>query len=337
MLLAENRPGPAVGGWRQRLTLCLLPLLAACSHLAQDGTDTRLAGVSRVSVELAAVPFFPQQEHECGPAALATVLVRAGVAISPEALADEVYLPGRKGTLSAEVVASVRRHGRLPEILPPHRDVLLNAVASGHPVLVLQNLGLDWLPLWHYAVVVGYDLGAREIWLRSGAERRQSLSLFTFDKTWSRAGGFALIVLRPEEMPIAATAPRWLAVLAEAGAPAVAWETAARRWPDEAQVWFGLGNARQADPEPNPKGAERAWRETLRLDANFIPAYNNLALALAAQGRAAEARQLIDQALALLDDPSNHGTAALRAQVVDSRQQILSGRVPRPTAVAPKP
>ena len=30
--------------------------------------------------------------------------------------------------------------------------------AGALTLLVLQNLGLSWLPRWHYAVVVGYDL-----------------------------------------------------------------------------------------------------------------------------------------------------------------------------------
>src|SRR2546422_3737218 len=32
---------------------------------------------------------------------------------------------------------------------------LLAEVAAGHPVLVFQNLGLHWIPRWHFAVAVG--------------------------------------------------------------------------------------------------------------------------------------------------------------------------------------
>ena len=65
-------------------------------------------------VELTGVPFHPQEEYQCGPAALATVLVHAGVATTPDALVPEVYLPARGGSLQAEMLAAARRHGRWP-------------------------------------------------------------------------------------------------------------------------------------------------------------------------------------------------------------------------------
>src|SRR5262249_33165121 len=43
--------------------------------------------------ELTEVPFFPQSDYQCGPAALATVMVAAGVKVTPEELVPEVYLP----------------------------------------------------------------------------------------------------------------------------------------------------------------------------------------------------------------------------------------------------
>src|SRR5687767_12923769 len=60
------------------------------------------------------VPFHPQTDHDCGPAALATVLGASGVAITPEALIPQVYLPGRKGSLQLELVGASRRAGRIP-------------------------------------------------------------------------------------------------------------------------------------------------------------------------------------------------------------------------------
>ena len=45
--------------------------------------------------ELTQVPFFPQTIHQCGPAALATVLGWSGVPATPEELAPQVYIPDR--------------------------------------------------------------------------------------------------------------------------------------------------------------------------------------------------------------------------------------------------
>ena len=92
--------------------LCALGLLllsvAGCAALTpaqrQAFIDHGLPATAMVDT-----PFFPQEQHQCGPAALATVLVWSGVHTSPEALTDEVYLPGREGSLQIEMVAATRR------------------------------------------------------------------------------------------------------------------------------------------------------------------------------------------------------------------------------------
>lgn len=48
-------------------------------------------------VELTNVPFFPQEDYQCGPAALATVLTWSGVNVTPEQLTPQVYIPERWG------------------------------------------------------------------------------------------------------------------------------------------------------------------------------------------------------------------------------------------------
>jgi hypothetical protein len=91
---------------------------------------------------LTSVPFFPQEDHECGPAALAMVLRSAGLPVEPEQLVSQVYVPGRQGTLQTELLVSARRHGLPAYVLQPEVAAVLREVAAGHPVLVFQNLGL---------------------------------------------------------------------------------------------------------------------------------------------------------------------------------------------------
>ena len=118
--------------------------------------------------EIARVPFFPQQQYQCGPAALAMAISATGAEVTPEELVPQVYLPQRKGSLQAEMLAATRRNGLLAYRLTPELSDLLTEVAAETPVIVLQNLGLSWYPVWHYAVVVGYDLDQQQIILRSG-------------------------------------------------------------------------------------------------------------------------------------------------------------------------
>ena len=70
-------------------------------------------------VELTQVPFFPQEEYQCGPAALATALASFGVKVTPEELVPQVYIPERKGSLQVEMLAAARRHGLVSYQLAP--------------------------------------------------------------------------------------------------------------------------------------------------------------------------------------------------------------------------
>ncbi|HSA82734.1 MAG TPA: C39 family peptidase, partial [Geminicoccaceae bacterium] len=91
--------------------------------------------------EVADVPFFPQEEAWCGPAALAMALSWSGLPVTQEEAAAQVYTPGREGTLQSDVVAAARRNGRLAVPVATLSD-LMAELAAGHPVVVFQNLGL---------------------------------------------------------------------------------------------------------------------------------------------------------------------------------------------------
>lgn len=251
--------------------------------------------------ELTEVPFNPQERYQCGPAALATLLQWRGVAVTPDELVPEVFVPGREGSLQLEMMASARRHERIPLVLQPDLEVLLTEVKAGNPVLVLQNLGLSWYPRWHYAVVVGFDVGGNHMVLRSGTERRHLVSLKLFERTWRRSGYWAAVILKPGQEPVTVGELDYLrAVLAfeQTGKWPVAGEayrTAIRRWPQSVPAWFGLGNTLYQLGDR--AGAERAYSHALGLDAAFAPALNNLAWLLAERGDLIEAERLAVRAV----------------------------------------
>lgn len=284
-------------------------LLLVCALLAGCATPPQTARLAArpadlpARVELAHVPFFPQDAYQCGPAALATVLAAAGVPATPEALVPQVYLPARRGSLQLELMAAARRHGTVPYVLAPSLESLLAEVAAGHPVLVLQNLALAWYPKWHYAVIVGYDLDRAELILRSGRERRHVVPLALFERTWRRGEHWALVALPPGRVPRTAEETRYLqsvAALERLGRnePAArAYEAALARWPRSLGALLGLGNSRYAAGDL--AAAERAYRAAADADPASGAAYNNLAQALADQGRLAEAEAAARRAVAL--------------------------------------
>jgi tetratricopeptide (TPR) repeat protein len=264
-------------------------LLAGCA----TAPAPQLAGVGLPrQATVAAVPFHAQEANFCGPAAMAMTLGWSGLAVAPEDVVPATYTPGRDGTLQHDLIAAARRAGRLAVPIAS-LDELLAELAAGHPVLVLQNLGLDWYPQWHYAVAIGYDLAAGELVLHSGTEAGRRMSLSTFQATWERAGRWALAVLPPERLPASADEPavlRAVAGLEQAGqarAAAAAYAAALQRWPGSLAALIGLGNARYAAGQL--PGAEAAFRTAASLHPAAAAAWNNLAHVLAEQNELDEA------------------------------------------------
>lgn len=272
---APATAGVLLGAVLLWLTGCATPQVAAL--LAQP------AATLPARVELTGVPFYPQEEYQCGPAALATVLMHAGTATTPDALAPQVYLPGRDGSLQAEMLAAARRHGLVAYRLEPRLKDVLREAAAGTPVIVLQNLALAFAPLWHYAVVIGYDLPREEIILRSGTTRRAVMTLGSFERTWARGDHWGMLALTPERLPATADEDHYVVSVAalERVAPAAArraYTTAIERWPGNLAARIGQGNAAYAMRDL--PGAEAAYREAIRRHPNAADAWNNLAQAL---------------------------------------------------------
>ena len=283
-----------------------LSLLLALSLLGCSGIGSRATLASPVEraahARINSVPFFAQKSHQCGPAALAMALSWSGVAVKPEEVLPSVYSPTQQGSLQSALVAASRRQGRLAYPITGI-DPLLAETAAGHPVIVLQNLGLSWFPRWHYAVVVGYDLTAREIILHTGDTPYRPLPLRTFMNTWARSEYWGLLVLPPDVLPAEAEEEVYLAAvlgLEKAGqwdAAATGYQTVLRRWPGNLAALIGLGNSYHAQAQL--VDAESVFRRAATLHPTSGTPLNNLAQVLWEQGREDEALDTAMKAVAL--------------------------------------
>lgn len=280
-------------------------LLAASCATAPPAIGPQLPYDAPVERELAHVPFFPQEDYQCGPAALATVLSASGVDVTADALTRQVYLPGRRGSLQTELVAATRRHGRLPYRLEGGLPALLAQVDAGHPVVVLQNLGFKRWPRWHYAVVVGYSAAEDTVVLRSGTTRRLSMPAWLFQRTWRDSNQWALMALGPDELPAEPDPDAWVEAAAaleatgNTGAAHEAFAVAVRQWPDHPAARLGLGNTLYQ--RGDAAAAEAVLRELVADRPDYHAGRNNLAHVLAERGCTAEARAVIAP---LVDDES---------------------------------
>lgn len=254
-------------------------------------------------IELTDTPFFPQKAYQCGPAALATVLTHSGAPVTADELTAALYIPERQGSLQVELMAAARRHGRLAVELTGDLETLVRQLEAGRPVLVLQNLAVSFYPVWHYAVVVGYEPARDRFVLRSGTERRELTRRSRFAATWRRADHWALVVLAPADDPTGLPASAYLRAAADLentgahGAALEAFRSAVQAWPDEPLARLGVANNLYYLGQR--EAAVEAYRDLLRRHPAHEVAVHNLVMLLVELERPCEARQVLANVPAL--------------------------------------
>ncbi|MBB3188814.1 PA2778 family cysteine peptidase [Halomonas cerina] len=296
-----------LGRYRHRANARLAGVLALCLYLlALSGcvTTPRLDPVTEQALPATAlldtVPFHGQRDYQCGPASLAMVLNASEVPVTVDALIPQVFLPGRDGSVQPEMLATVRRQGRVPYRLEGRLDALLTEIAAGHPVVVMQNLSLPAWPVWHYAVAIGYDLPSETLVLHSGLTPEQRTGFARFDATWARSDRWAFVALAPGELPAGSRPEPAIRAIAAfervqgADTALPAWQALVERHPRAAMAWFALGNARHATSDTAE--ARDAFREAVTVDPDLAVAWLNLGLLLKDQGAFDASREALAQA-----------------------------------------
>jgi hypothetical protein len=289
------------GGGRMAAACLALLLLALGSGCSLYGGVMPPSPTGAELTRVPDVPFYPQEEYQCGPAALAMAMTWSGVPVKPEDLTAEVYTPASHGSIQPDMITAARRHGRMAYVIHG-ADRLSAEVTAGNPVIVLQNLGLSWYPVWHYAVVTGLDHDTAEVLLNSGTIRSKRSPWRVFENTWG-PDFWGLLVLPPSRLPATAQEKEWLdgAVGLERAkqwaAAEQAYTTATGRWPKSRDAWIGLGNARYS--LDNAQGAAEAFRKATEVSPDSGIAFNNLAFVLDELGRREEALKAARKAVSL--------------------------------------
>lgn len=311
-----------VGGRALRLFLpFVLLLLGACTTVQLPAMqDLTQGGALPQRHVIKDVPVIAQQSHYCGPAALASALQYNGDDLTQDSAAAMVYTPGRTGTFQHDMVSAIQRRGFLP-IPVRSPEALIEELAADHPVILFQNLGLSWYPLWHYSVIAGYDLPQHDLLVHGGADKAYWKSFKTVVKTWKRAGYWGYTALKPGMIAPSADAPALLEATAglekadQLDAAERSYAAIAEAWPGQSGAFFGLGNV--AMSQKHYKAAARHYRQAIAYDADHWPAYNNLAYSLHKQGDGA-------QACALLDKTAARAPDGPKAILQDSYQDLCS-------------
>ena len=272
---------------RLSIAVAAVVLLGGCATTTRQ-TDSLLRAPPEDLphfVQLVDVPFVEQASGYCGPATLTMAMRSQGKEVTVDELAPQIFTPGSKGSLQSDMIGASRRHGMLA-IRIEGLSAVLKEVASGHPVIVFENLGLSWFPSWHYAVVTGYDIAKQDIILHSGAKAFAREDLRRFEYAWKLAGYWAIAVLPPGELAVTANELAHVSAAAgleQAGKLAEAqrsYKSILNRWPQSFASLIGLGNVtyRNGDVASSVRYLKRATE----LEPSSEIARNNLQVALRA-------------------------------------------------------
>nr|WP_251068337.1 PA2778 family cysteine peptidase [Marinobacter sp. C7] len=303
-----------------------LLLLAGCASTPPWPEPESVAGevVLPNRVLLEDVPFYAQEKYQCGPASLAMMLNSQGLETDPDVLKELVYIPGRQGSLQVEMVAGARSHNMVVYPLKPRLADVLEEVSAGNPVLVMQNLLIDWWPQWHFAVVVGYDSDNETVILNTDTRKHYAMPYKTFHATWSRAERWAVVVLPPEQVPATAEPLAFLRAahdLESTGhtqAALSAYQTAEQAWPRQPAPIMAQGNL--AYGQQQWSGALVHFKRVVEQFPKYAEGWNNLAYALDRAGCPAQATSALSCARALGPDRFGEEEASFGKEEADGSQ-----------------
>lgn len=198
-------------------------------------------------VEIVGVPFIQQEANACGPATLTMALRWLGKNIHVEQLMSQVYSENEKGSLPSDMISAGRRQG-VVAVPIEGLQALMTELEAGHPVIVFQNLGLSWMPQWHYAIVFGYDIKEKKLLMHSGPEAFKEQDMAEFELSWNLGQYWGLVLLPAGEL--AASAGELTQASAAAALESLGFMDEAKksylailqRWPRSLAAYVGLGN-----------------------------------------------------------------------------------------------
>jgi hypothetical protein len=161
-------------------------------------------------VELSGMPFYRGEAYQSGPQSLASMLSQQGIVITPGLLDKPLHLPGAEAQLQQNMQNLAREYGMVVYPLDSNLPALLTQVAAGYPVLLRFSEGSAFWKEPRYAILAGYNRHKQTVLLRSGMDRRLLMDFKSFESAFQNAGGWAVLIQAPTQIPARVDQQRWL-------------------------------------------------------------------------------------------------------------------------------
>ncbi|NUT78169.1 peptidase C39 family protein [Pseudomonas sp. C1C7] len=164
--------------------------------------------------------FYRGVANQSGPQVLASMLSQQGIVITPGLLEKSLHVPGGEAQLQQNIQNVAREYGMVVYPLDNNLPALLTQVAAGFPVMVRFTEGTALWSEPRYAILSGYNRQKQTVLLRAGMEQRLMMSFGSFESAFKDAGGWAVLIQSPTQIPAEVDRQRWLKAandLAQAG------------------------------------------------------------------------------------------------------------------------
>jgi predicted double-glycine peptidase len=169
------------------LILCSLFFLFSCSTIERRySTDS--------SLFLEDVPFYPQEDYQCGPATLAAVMNYWGIPVTPQEIKDNIFSQTAKGTLNIDMLLFAQRKGLHAKQYAGSLDDLKVNIDKGIPLIVLVDYGFSFFQRNHFMVVIGYN--NQDIIVNSGKTKGLFITEDEFLRIWEKTDFWALLITK---------------------------------------------------------------------------------------------------------------------------------------------
>lgn len=163
----------------------ILFLLSFLACFSRGGLPDPLPPNSHV---LQGVPFVPQSQGDCGPAALTMLLKFLGEDVDEDEISKATRLPGEDLTTAFDLEGFARGRGLSVRSGPGNLDSLKNTLREGKPIIVLLSR--------HFAVVIGYLDDGEKLILHSGGQKQAIVGKERFLRAWEEESRWMMFLVR---------------------------------------------------------------------------------------------------------------------------------------------